>query len=426
MEGMAAYRAMEPRAPAEPEAARALRVLEYALIVILAAVYVASFGINSPVNGLGEIHELFDQDSRYILQSLADNVPYQWNAQNHLFYHWLTGEAFGLWRHGFGGGLDSAFLFLKLFTAATGLWFLVTLRIFLREVGLGVVERLVFLLLAGLSMAIWFHFSAFETSGLTMPLCLLFFVAFLRRVRRQDESLANHLLLVGSLLFAFWTRSDQWRLPVALALTLLLPQMRGRGLFLDLVLFGALLPVGYCLLARSYFHLPWAESARKLLERHDRADLAPLLMTRGNLTARDFTRVWRANAFYSFIMPMGEPLSPFSSKLSGLLHSPLSVLALLGVGAVLFTTSVRSLRRLARRDAFHLLLWASWIMGWLFYTWFNPHEPFLWILQFGVLQIAALADTWPASDRKWPIVALGAVAVLVAAHNTVFFWLRYR
>ena len=425
MQGAAIYRGMEPEVSAPAEGARVLQALEYVTMISLAALYCLSFGIESPVNGLGEIYELFDQDSRYILQSLAANVPYQWNAQNHLFYHWLTGEAFGLWQHAFGGGMDSAFLFLKSFTAATGLWFLVTLRLFLRAVGLGGVERLVMLLLAGLSMSVWFHFSAFETAGLTMPLCLLFFIAFLRRVRRQDESLPNHLLLVGSLLFALWTRSDQWRLPVAMALALLLPQARGRGLFIDLVAFAALLPVGYILLASSYFHLPLVQAARKLVERHDRPELAPLLMTRANLTGRDFLRVWRANAFYSHLMPLGEPRSPFSSKLTGLLHSPLSLLALVGVGAGLFTTSVRSLRRLAHGDAFHLLLWASWLMGWFFYTWFNPHEPFLWILQFGVLQIVALADTWPKGER-WPLVALVAVTILVATHNTVFFWHRYR
>lgn len=425
MLGAAIYRGMEPKVSAPAEGARVLPLLEYVTMIALAAVYYVSFGIDSPVNGLGDIHEVFDQDSRYILQSLAANVPYGWNPQNHLFYHWLTGAAFRLWQHAFGGGTASAFLFLKSFTASTGLWFLVTLRIFLRECGLGVVERLVILPLAGFSMSVWFHFSAFETSGLTMPLYLLFFIAFLRRVRRQDESLANHVLLIGSLLFACWTRSDQARLPVAMALTLLLPQARGRGLLLDLVLFGALLPVGYCLLASSYFHLPLGQSVRKLVERHDRMELAPLLMTRDNLTPRALLRVWRANAFYSHLMPVGEPRSPFSSKLSGLLHSPLSLLALLGVGAGLFTTSVRSLRRLMHGDAFHLLLWASWLMGWLFYTWFNPHEPFLWILQFGVLQIAALADTWPKRE-KWPLVALVAVTILVATHNAVFFWYRYR
>jgi hypothetical protein len=425
MQGAAVYRGTESEVSTPAEDARLVTLLEYITMIALAAVYCVSFGIESPVNGLGEIHELFDQDSRYILQSLAANVPYEWNAQNHVFYHWLTGEGFRLWQHPFGGGTDSAFLFLKSFTAATGLWFLVTLRIFLREVGLSGLERLVILLLAGLSMSVWFHFSAFETAGLTMPLCLLFFIAFLRRVRRQDESMANHLLLIGSLLFAFWTRSDQWRLPVAMALSLLLPQARGRGLFLDLVAFGALLPVGYCLLASSYFHVPLMQAVRKLAERHDRPELAPLLMTRANLTTRDLLRVWRANAFYSHLMPVGEPLSPFSSKLTGLLHSPLSLLALVGVGAGLFTTSVRSLQRLVRGDPFHLLLWASWIMGWLFYTWFNPREPFLWILQFGVLQIVALADSWP-KGKKWPLVALVGVTMLVATHNTVFFWHRYQ
>jgi len=414
--------------PADGAESRVTQALEWVLIGTLVVIYGASFGINSPVNGLGEIYELFDQDSRYIIKSLADNVPYQWNPQSHLFYHCLTEGLFHMWRRGFGGGTASAFLFLKLFTAVTGLGFLLALRVFLREVGLGIRQRLALLPLAGLSLAAWFHFAAFETSGLTMPFLLLFLIAFLRRVRRRDVSPANHILLVGSLLFAFWTRSDQWRLPVAAAITLLLPQTRGvrRGLMLDLALFAAILPIGYCLLASSHFHVPITQAVGKLIERHDRADLAPMLANRGNLAPRNFLRVARANAIYSFIMPIADHPSPFSAKLRGLLHSPLSLLALLGVGCLLVATSVRSLRRLARGDAFHVVLWSSWIMGWIFYTWFNPYEPFLWILQFGVLEIAALADTWPSTRAAFSVASLAVVAALVALHNAVFFWFRYR
>jgi hypothetical protein len=415
-------------ATADGRAERAARIFEWVLIGALVLVYAASFGITSPVNGLGEIREVFDQDSRYIITSLAAGVPYEWNPQNHLLYHWLTERVFHLWHYRFGGGTRSAYLFLKLFTAATGLWFLVTLRLFLREVGLEVAQRLALIPLAGLSMAVWFHYAAFETSGLTVPLLLLFLVAFLRRVRKRDDSLANHALLVGSMLFAFWIRSDQWRLPVAMGITLLLPKMRGlrRGLALDLGLFAVILPIGFCLLASSYFHVPLAQSAPKLIERHDRADLAPMLMNRRNLAPRYLLRVTRANALYSVIMPVADQASPFSAKTNGLLHSPLSFVALFGVAGLLVITWARSLRRLASGDVFHAMLWISWIMGCLFYTWFNPHEPFLWILQFGVLEIAMLADTWPATRELLPIAGMALVAAVVALHNTVFFWLPYR
>jgi hypothetical protein len=424
----ARYETTPARVVPDDSGNRAAQVLEWAIIGALVLIYAASFGIDSPVNGLGKVYEVFDQDSRYIIKALAGNVPYEWNAQNHIFYHWLTDKGFHLWQRGFGGGLASAYLFLKLFTAATGLCFLVTLRVFLREVGVGVVHRLAMLPLAGLSVAVWFHFSGFETSGLTMPFFVLFLIAFLRRVRRRDESLANHAMLVGSLLFAFWTRSDQWRLPVAAGFTLFLPQTRGlrRGLVLDLLLFGVLLPVGFALLASSYFHLPLAQAVRKVSERHDRAELAPMLANRGNLAPRNLLRVARANAVYSFIMPIANHPSPFSGKLTGLLHSPLSISALLGVVSLLVVTAARSLRRLVSGDAFHLVLWSAWIMGWLFYTWFNPYEPFLWILQFGVLEIAALADTWPSRRTASTIAPLVIVVALVVLHNTVFFWFNYR
>lgn len=405
------------------------RVLEWVLIGALLLVYGASFGIGSPVNGLGEIHEVFDQDSRYIITSLAAGVPYEWNPQNHLLYHWLTERAFHLWQHGFGGGTASAYRFLKVFTAATGLWFLLTFRVFLRAIGLGVAQRMALLPLAGLSMAVWFHFSAFETSGLTAPFLLLFAIAFLRRVRnRQEASVANHALLVASLLLPLWIRSDQWRLPLVTGVTLLLPQTRGlrRGLMVDLAIFAVVLPVGFLLLASSTFHVSLAQAAHKLIERHDRADLAPLLMSRGNLSLRYFVRVARANALYSVLMPVAEHASPFTARLDGFLHSPLASVALIAVVSLLVTTWVRSFRRLASGDAFHAVLWLSWALGWLFYTWFNPHEPFLWILQFGVLEIVAFADTWPATREMFPVARVALVSILVVLHNTVFFWLRYR
>jgi hypothetical protein len=407
---------------------RAARICEWLLIGALVLVYGASFRITSPVNGLGAIREVFDQDSRYIITSLASGIPYEWNPQNHLLYHWLTERVFQVWHYRFGGGTRSAYLFLKLFTAATGLWFLITLRVFLREIGLEALQRLAFLPLVGLSMAVWFHYAAFETSGLTLPLLLLFLIAFLRRVRKRDASLTNHVLLIGSMLFAFWVRSDQWRLPVAMGITLLLPKMRGlrRGLALDLGLFAVLLPIGFCLLASNYFHVPLTQSVHKLVERHDRADLAPMLMNRRNLAPRYLLRVARANALYSVIMPVADQASPFSAKTNGMLHSPLSLSALLGVAGLLLITWTRSLRRLASGDVFHAMLWLSWIVGWLFYTWFNPHEPFLWILQFGVLEIVMLADTWPATRQLLPIAGMALIATVIALHNTMFFWLPYR
>lgn len=416
------------RGSSEGRVGRAAGALEWVAMGAIVLVYAASFGIRSPVNGLGEVREVFDQDSRYIITSLATSVPYEWNPQNHLLYHWLTERLFRLWQLGLGGGTRSAYLFLKVFTAATGVGFLVTWRLLLCELGLEVAQRMALLPLAGLSMAVWFHYAAFETSGLTVPFLLLFLLAFLRRVRKGDASLSNHALLVASLLVGLWIRSDQWRLPVVTGLTLLLPRARGlrRGLTIDLVLFAVLLPLGFLLLASSYFHLPIAQSAHRLIERHDRADLAPMLMNRGNLSLRFFVRVARASALYSMIMPVAEHASPFTARLNGLLHAPLSFVALLAVAGLLLVTAARGLRRLAQGDVFQAALWLSWVLGWLFYTWFNPHEPFLWILQFGVLELVAFADTWPATRRLVPIARMAIVSSIVALHNVVFFWLRYR
>jgi hypothetical protein len=407
--------------------AQGIERLEWLLIAFLTCVYIASFTFASDVNGMGQIEEVFDQDSRYVIRSLGLDIPYEWNGQNHMLYHWLTDRGFRLWKLAVGGGIASAFYFLKIFTALTGCCFLIALRSLCVEAGLGARDRLAFLPFAGLSLAIWFHFSAFETWGLGMPALVLFLLALLRRLRRNDVSVANHALLIGSLLFAFWTRSDQWRLPVATALILLLPGVRPvrRSLLLDLFLFGVLAPVGLTLLTSDYYQIPLGQGLRKLSERHDFEGLKPLLGTLDNLRPAHLWRVFRANGLYSILMPVTTDTVPFRGSMRGFFKSPLSLVALIAVGLLLVRTSLLGVRKLLQGDAYQVVLWSSWGMGWLFYTWFNPREPFLWVVQFGVLQFAAIVDTWQRGSTRftWAVAGTG---LLVALHNTVFFWLRYR
>ena len=87
-------------------------------------------------------------------------------------------------------------------------------------------------------------------------------------------------------------------------------------------------------------------------------------------------------------------------------------------------TAFLSLQRLLSADPYPVLLLIAWVTGWIFYTWLSPREPFLWALQFGILQLAAVVDVWPRSHR-WMVV-LAVTGVSIIAHNYVFFWLRYR
>ena len=114
-----------------------------------------------------------------------------WNPQHHLLYHTLVEKGFGLWKLRFGVDSDSAFGYLKLFTALTGLAFLLALRFLFKEFGVPPFRRICFLLLAGLSVSAWFHFTAFETYCLAMPALVLYFVALHRLIRRGSRRLPD-------------------------------------------------------------------------------------------------------------------------------------------------------------------------------------------------------------------------------------------
>lgn len=399
--------------------------LEFFLIAALVVVYAASFNLTSVVNGLGKRYEIFGQDSRVIILALADQEPYKWNAQNHILYHWLMEHCYIPWKAVFGTGLNSAYYFLKSFTAATGLWFLLAVRQLLVTLEWKAHHRLLLLPLSGLILTVWFHYSAIETSGLCMPAVITFLIALIRRIRSGNDTLYNHSLLVGALVFAFLTRVDQCRYPFALTFILMLPHMRRfrRGLAIDLALFALLSLIGFSILAGSYYDIPFSQAFPKLVERQDREDLEAHFMKMSNLTPHNLWQVFRAGYVYSWIMPVHARF-PFKAGLGGLFHSPLSMLTLIVFLGVTSIVAILSLRRLLSADPYIVVLLISWVTAWFFYTWFDPHEPFLWTLQFGVLQFAALVDVWPRSTR-WTIL-LGASAVLIIAHNYAFFWLRYR
>jgi hypothetical protein len=109
-------------------------------------------------------------------------------------------------------------------------------------------------------------------------------------------------------------------------------------------------------------------------------------------------------------------------NLAGYLPSLFALLALLGLMAF---SGVWSVRRLARGDPLHVMLWAQAIAGWFLYTWFNPIEPFLWSLEFVPLWVVSMAEALrPRGSVTWAIA--GVATFLLAVHNTFAFFLSFR
>jgi hypothetical protein len=404
------------------------------VVAALCALYALSFDPRSAVNGA-----LFQTDSVYILDSLAHANAYPYNPQNHLLYHLLVERGYALWRAGFGPGPGSLYAFLKLFTAATGLAFLLSLRLLLHSMGLGSLARAAVLGLAGVSVSAWFHYAAFETHGLVLPGLTLALFALQRLARSEAPSPGSHALLVGCLLLCGLARSDAWRFTLLCAPLPLLPAFRrhARALLRDVAAVGLLGAVLSVALAHGYFSLPWGEAAHKLLERRDHPLLAARMARLENLG--QLGSMTRAAAIYAFAMPLaaGPPAAApgrrgarvrdavFEAPLAGLLRDPGAALLLGGLLGLWLLALVRCARRLRALEPFSVVLASQWLASLLFFTWWDPREPFLWILEFLPLSVALLADSLPA-DRRLPWIGVAGLAVLLWVHNLRFFYLPFR
>jgi hypothetical protein len=203
---------------------RATTALEYLVIAALTTLYLFSFELASPVNGPLEI---FGQDSKYIIEGLVEDEPYLFNPQQHVLYHYAVEYGYAAWDLFFEHNVDSVYRFLKLFTALTGLGFLLAMRLLFLDLGLRPLPRTVLLAFTGLSASAWFHFSAFETHGLALPAIALYLLALQRLLRQKSWTWGNRLLLIGALIFCGWTRIDLWRFALLSTPLLALPAVRG-------------------------------------------------------------------------------------------------------------------------------------------------------------------------------------------------------
>jgi hypothetical protein len=219
----------------------------------------------------------------------------------------------------------------------------------------------------------------------------------------------------------------------------------------DLAIVAVLGVAGGSVMAAVYFDKPVGEVAGVAFYRKDRADLRDRLGKVSNLAPRHLWNVGRATTAYSVLMPV-EPRNPdrsffapptyvvdleysgegpypttglFLQPLHNLLGNALSLFALAGMVVALGWASVSCARRISVGDPFHTLIAAQAPAGWFLYSLFNPFEPFLWIVEFLPLWIAMIADHSRGRNLRY-LVALGALTVLVAAHNWFAFYLPFR
>ncbi len=403
----------------------------------------------------GPLHgplEAFDQDSTYLLRGLAAGEFYRWNPQNHLLYHVLVESGFRAWEMLFGPGLESAFRYLKLFTAVSGFLFLWAMRWLLVELGLALIPRLVLLFLTGISVSVWFHAAAFETHCIGLAPLAVYLRSLVRLRAGAPRTPLDRALFVGSLAVMGWTRVDLFRFAVVSSLLLVVPALRSawRRIGADLGVAALIAVAGCGILAAIYFEVPFHHAMPTVLERRDRPWLKQQLSQVENLTPPNLARVARATTFYSMMMPIaGQPpdrgfFAPptyvmgvewprdealsarlFSKSLRNVLGNGLALFVALGLAGFFAVTAVASVRGAARGDPLHVVLLGQVIAGWLLYTWFDPWEPFLWVVEFLPLWVVLFAD-WLRGRGAGALIATAVLSAALALHNWHAFYLPFR
>ncbi len=406
---------------------RAAGAADAALIAALTLLYATSFGPQSPLY----TSEPFDQDSAFLVHALAEGSAYPWNPQNHLLYHAFVESAYAGWSRLFGRSPESAFHLLRLVTVATGLVCLVGLRQLFGALGVAGARRTLLLASSGLSVAAWFHFSVFETHVLALPFLLLHCRAVWRLGSPHPRGPLERALLVVALVGCGLVRVDLWRLSL---LSVALPALPGarrhaRGLLEELAWVAVLGLLLQTLLAAWQLDLPLGEAVLAPFSRADRPELASLLARPENLSPSGLFTLLRASSLYGYLMPVAAPglADPdwFSLPIAGLRSAPAAWPAFAGVAAWLAATALFTARRLRSGDPLAWMLPIQGTAGLLLYTYFNPWEPFLWVLELWIGWVVASA--WVA--RALPERAVPGLALLAGAvglHNALAFWLAFR
>ncbi len=180
--------------------------------------------------------------------------------------------------------------------------------------------------------------------------------------------------------------------------------------------------LGYLLLGRHYFKAPWAKVPAIIVSRQEFAPLKVKLEHVSNLKPPLLWRMIRATSLYTLLMPLGP--RNFRAPLTTIKGRPLAMLAFACLLAFWLALLRHWLPGIWRGDAFLLMLMAHWLATLLFFTWFNPHEPFLWLMYFLPLTTIAGAYCFASQGKAyWLLWTL--TALLLLAHNAVYFYLRF-
>ena len=142
-----------------------------------------------------------------------------------------------------------------------------------------------------------------------------------------------------------------------------------------------------------------------MLFQRDDPDLKPILGTVRNLTAENLSRMTLATTVSTVIMPIGK--RKFVGPLDGIgEHAGAMLTVALWVGILLIAGGATWKNRKNSGPLAACIL-VNWGIGLILYTWFNPHEPFLWLLEFLPFLVVFLGNGLKKSGNNvWVLISI--------------------
>lgn len=398
--------------------------LDVLMVVFLCCLYFFSFHPSSPVNGPKEV---FDQDSRFIIRALERSEPYMWNPDHHILYHLSNEKFFLIVKKIWGNDRITVFYYLKAYTLVTAILFYGLFLYLLKAMGLRSRERLVVIFMMGVSVTAWFNFSAFETHGFAMVFVIGYLVILYRLLNSAQPRIMDYLLLACSILLGALARFEYWLLLVCtLFFVLFIPSLRKHWRPLIVTLFITLLlgMIIYPSMVRFYYKNSLIDAGRVLLSRDDKQKSIQNIigLCINNIELSNFKRMFRAISVYSIVMPPGA--QGFKGPIGLLFGHPLSIASFIVVMTFFILSAYGFLKRIIAKDHFPVVMLFLFLAFFLIYTFWSPHEPFLWTLEFLPLMMLGFANAVQSCSKRGLFLMMIAI-VIVFFNNYTFFYRIY-
>jgi len=406
-------------------------LLKNGTAVVLFGVFAVIYWVSVP-NGFNTVREnrrFFDSDGEFITRQFKQGSTY--THQDHLLYHILatTLHASSDYVPGLPKDPVAVHKILSVFFGALGI---TCLFLF----GLMMTKRLLPSLLAALFVAgsagYWFFSATIDTYVPSLCFCIVALGLTLKWL--TDQSMSTSVTLGASMGIAFLFRTDGFLLG-SLGLAGLGIRRRWYAKLLPIVLAGAIVSgVGYAGLAHHVYKIDYKDVPSWSRGHLDRREVGENWGVIKNLTLENIKLVLVNQVFYTVFLPGLESTADpdfcktmTAFRYGGLILSAYLLFLLLIVASTI-AALVRYWRNRQLTQSLPIVLGLSWFISrTLFYTWWNPYEPFLFaVMSIPALWLFCLIFLQEKPHTSLRLGGMTLIVILVWGHNLAHLILPLR